>query len=90
MTQDLKEGLLAENFTEIVTSILSGYSTASAAESSFPAKKSPSFLTNGNFSSTGSHIRPNEFKNKQMAVSETGIDLLFHCDFRFFKCLHFQ
>ena len=43
-----------------------------------------SFLSNGNLSSTGSHIRLNEFKNKQMAVSETGIDLLFHCVCRFF------
>ena len=47
MTQDLKEGLLAENFTEIVTSILSGYSTASAAESSFPAKNHHHFLLMG-------------------------------------------
>ena len=50
----------------------------------FCAKKSLSFLTIGYLFSTGSHKQPNWLKNKQIAVLEIRINLLFHSVFTIF------
>ena len=69
---------------ETTTSLLSTRATTEA-QVCFCAKNTPSLLTNGYLSSFCSQKQPNQHDNKIIAVSETRINLLFHCISRIFS-----